>query len=267
MNNARNDVTYRLGLNKFADMTHEEYKRMLGYKKITTNNNIVFLDPANDVEVDWRTKGVVNQVKDQGQCGSCWAFSAVASMESHYAIQFGKLYSLSEQELVDCSGSFGNEGCNGGDMDAAFKYVEGMPLETEDAYPYEAYDDSCRADKSKGVAQVKSFNDVAQNDPAQLKAAIAQGPVSVAIEADQFVFQFYDGGILNDESCGTELDHGVVAVGYGSDNGQEYFIVRNSWGASWGDNGYIKIANDGKQGSPGICGIASQPTYPIMVQP
>lgn len=264
MNNARNDVTYSLGFNKFADLTHDEYKKRLGYKRITSRDNIQFLDATNADAIDWRDKGVINGIKDQGQCGSCWAFSAVGAMEPHYAIQFGQLLEFSEQQLVDCSGKFGNMGCNGGDMDAAFKYAQGAAMESEDKYPYEAADDSCRYDKSLGIAMVKQFVDVAPNNPAQLKAAIAQGPVAVAIEADTFVFQFYSGGILNDESCGTNLDHGVVAVGYGSENGQEYFIVRNSWGSGWGDSGYIKIANDGKQGSPGICGIASEPTYPIM---
>jgi cathepsin L len=184
-------------------------------------------------------------------------------MEGHYQIQFGKLFSLSEQQLVDCSQAQGNEGCNGGWMDSAFQYVEGIALEQEADYPYEAVDDTCRADKTKGVVKVDSFVDVAPNDPDQLKAAIAQGPVSVAIEADTFVFQFYSGGILNDEGCGTNLDHGVLAVGYGSEDGQEYFIVKNSWGAGWGDSGYLKIANDGKKDA-GICGIASQPSFPKM---
>jgi len=267
MNNARNDVTYRLGINKFADYTPSEYKRLLGYKKLTTNKNIQFLDVPNADTVNWVTAGKVNPVKDQGQCGSCWAFSAIGSIESHYAIEHGKLLSLSEQELVDCSYSpDGNQGCNGGDMDLAFQFAETSALESESDYPYEASDDKCRYDASKGLVKVQSFVDVAQNNQEQLKAAIAKGPVSVAIEADTFVFQFYSGGILNDEGCGTNLDHGVVAVGYGVENGQEYFLVRNSWGASWGDNGYIKIANDGKANSPGICGIASQPTYPITAQ-
>lgn len=264
MNNARNDVTYRLGLNKFADMTPEEFQKRLGFKKLSNNKNVQFLDVPNADSVNWVTAGKVNPVKDQGQCGSCWAFSAVGSIESHYAIEHGKLLSLSEQQLVDCTVTpDGNQGCNGGDMDLAFQYVEKSPLESESQYPYEAVDDTCRYSAKQGLVTVESYVDVAPNNPDQLKAAIAKGPVSVAIEADQFVFQFYDGGVLNDEGCGTELDHGVVAVGYGVENGQEYFLVRNSWGASWGENGYIKIANDGKQGSPGICGIASQPTYPI----
>lgn len=139
MNNARNDVTYRLGINKFSDLTPQEFKKKLGYKKLSNNKNVQFLDQPNADSVNWVTAGKVNPVKDQQQCGSCWAFSAVGSIESHYAIEHGKLLSLSEQQLVDCSGSpDGNQGCNGGDMDLAFQYVETNPLETESNYPYEA---------------------------------------------------------------------------------------------------------------------------------
>lgn len=265
MNNARNDVSYQIGINKFADWTPAEYKRLLGYKKqVRGTQNIKLLDTAIPDSVDWRAKGAVTPVKDQGQCGSCWSFSATGAMEGHYQIAHGNLLSFSEQQLVDCSQAQGNAGCNGGWMDSAFQYVQQTKIETEADYPYEAADDTCRADASKGKASVKSFVDVPSNDPDQLKAALAQGPVSVAIEADTFVFQFYSGGVFNDSSCGTNLDHGVLAVGYGSENGQEYFIVKNSWGAGWGDNGYIKIANNGLKGDAGICGIASQPSYPIM---
>jgi KDEL-tailed cysteine endopeptidase len=149
-------------------------------------------------------------------------------------------------------------------MDSAFQYVAKADLAQEGDYPYEGYDDTCRESSVKPVVGVASFVDVAPNDPDQLKAAIAKNPVSVAIEADTFVFQFYSGGVLNDAGCGTNLDHGVLAVGYGVEGGQEYFLVKNSWGAGWGDSGFIKIANDGQKGSAGICGIASQPSYPVM---
>lgn len=189
MNNARNDVTYRLGLNKFADYTPAEYQRMLGFKgQKFGQSNIKVLGAPSNAGIDWRQKGAVTPVKDQGQCGSCWAFSATGAMEGHLQIATNKLYSLSEQQLVDCSSAQGNEGCNGGWMDQAFQYAEGVPIEREEDYQYEAYDDSCRADPNKGVGKVTNFVDVTPNNADELKAALDKGPVSVAIEADTMVF-------------------------------------------------------------------------------
>jgi len=165
----------------------------------------------------------------------------------------GKLQSFSEQQLVDCSKQ--NNGCNGGLMDYAFRYIETAPLMLESAYPYKGKDGSCKYEQSKGVGKVKSYKDVSRDTSGKnLMAAVAKGPVSVAIEADQSVFQMYSHGVIT-KGCGTRLDHGVLAVGYGSDNGQDYFIVKNSWGPSWGDQGYVKIA-------PNQCGITYQPSYP-----
>ena len=205
------------GVNLFADWTPEEFKKILGYKKNHTQKveSVKLLNTdAVPASVDWRTKGAVTPVKNQGQCGSCWSFSVTGSMEGAHAIKTGKLVSLSEQQLVDCSKD--NSGCNGGDMDLAFKYTSTNPLETEAAYPYLAQDESCSYKKAQGVVSATTFHDVAANDNKQLKAAVALGPVSIAIEADQTVFQYYNGGILNSADCGTQLDHGVLIVGYGS---------------------------------------------------
>merc|ERR1711918_321022 len=151
----------------------------------------------------------------------------------------GKLESYSEQQLVDCSKQ--NNGCNGGLMDYAFKYIETAPLETESDYPYTGRNGVCQYESSKGVGKVASFSDVTSGSASQLKAALAKGPVSVAIEADKMAFQGYTGGVITGTACGTQLDHGVLAVGYGTEDGTDYFLVRNSWGSSWGESGYVKI--------------------------
>jgi C1A family cysteine protease len=260
--NSKNDNTFRVAANKFADWTPAEYRRMLAYKPLRGNVTPVVDTPVSiPTSIDWRTEGAVNPVKDQGQCGSCWAFSAVGAMESRIKVKTGTLPSLSEQQLVDCAGGiYENQGCNGGDMGTAMDYAHDKGMESEAVYPYTAMDGNCNYDSSKVIARPVSRANVTPNNAVALKTAIAAGPVSVAIEADTFVFQFYSGGILNSKACGTNLDHGVVAVGYGVDPSKgEYYIVRNSWGSSWGVKGYINIAVvDGA----GICGIQMEPVYP-----
>lgn len=261
MSNSQNDVTYQLGLNHFADWTEAEYKSLLGYKSQRVGiNKVEVLDASNATPVDWRTKGAVNGVKNQASCGSCWAFSAVAALEGAYAAQHGQLLNLSEQQLVDCSHEGENAGCNGGMMDDAFTYYKTSGAESETSYPYVGRDQTCKYDASKGLVKVVSYTDVPESDQDQLVAALQKAPVSVAIQADKLAFQFYKGGILDGTACGQELDHGVTAVGYGEEKGKGYFIVRNSWGASWGEKGYIKIAkNDSIKG--GVCGIALNASY------
>jgi C1A family cysteine protease len=259
--NSQNGQTSTVGINLFSDWTAEEMKKLNGFKpNKDAINNTVYHNPTNLADsIDWRTKGAVTPVKNQGQCGSCWSFSTTGAMEGAHFIKTGELVSLSEQNLVDCS--WLNHGCNGGSMDLAFMYTQKHPLETESDYPYTAKSGlfSCKYDKSKGVVSATSHVDVPKNSPEQLKAALMKGPVSVAIEADKPVFQQYTGGILTGSACGTQLDHGVLAVGYGSDNGQEYYIVKNSWSAAWGDNGYIKI---GIEDGAGVCGIQMSAAQP-----
>jgi len=255
--NSMNEETHTVGLNYMADWTHEEYKKLLGYKgtktlKVNQTAEVLSEEDINGV-VDWRTKGAVTKVKNQGSCGSCWAFSTTGSVEGAMAVAGKGLVSLSEQNLVDCSSK--NDACSGGLMDTAFEYIEKNPLMTEADYPYTASKGSCKYVASKGVGTVKAFKDVTVDSSTQLKAALNKGPVSIAIEADQFVFQMYTSGILTSKKCGTKLDHGVLAVGYGDD----YYIVKNSWGASWGDAGYLKI---GVAEGKGICGIQMDPSYP-----
>jgi len=264
---------YTLGVTEFTDLTRDEFRKThLGLRKGSKAfSGLPYLgrhqvsNTTVPKTVDWRKEGAVTPVKNQQQCGSCWAFSSTGSLEGAWKIASGNLVSLSEQQLVDCSGSFGNQGCNGGEMDDAFQYAETVGFCTEGSYPYTAVDGTCAASScTVGVPQggVTGFKDVTPGDYNALLDAVAQQPVSVAIEADQSVFQLYTGGVITGDSCGTNLDHGVLAVGYGTESGTDYWLVKNSWGASWGDSGYVKLQR-GQSGN-GECGIQMDPSYPVV---
>ena len=274
INNHNNEAalgkhTYTLKMNKFGDLSSAEFGRMFnGYnmtKMMKKTSASKFVAESKDVpdSVDWRTQGYVTPIKDQGQCGSCWAFSAVASLEGQHFKASGKLVSLSEQNLVDCSRKEGNQGCNGGLMDQAFTYIKkNKGIDTEASYPYKAVDGKCKFDAANVGATDNGFKDIESGNEDDLTNAIATvGPISVAIDASQSSFQFYSTGVYSDPNCSSsELDHGVTAVGYGVQNGQKYYIVKNSWAETWGDKGYILMARD----SNNMCGIATSASYPLV---
>jgi len=267
---AKGQKTYTLGINKFADMENSEFVQLFnGLKRMNTTStdratylspNVPFSPPTT---VDWRQHGYVTEVKDQKQCGSCWAFSATGSLEGQTFRKTGKLISLSEQNLVDCSTKYGNNGCEGGLMDLAFQYIkDNKGIDTEVSYPYEAKDDKCRFNANTVGATDTGYVDIPSMNEEKLMEAVATiGPVSVAIDAGHQSFQLYQSGIYNEPQCSEDnLDHGVLAIGYGTLNGQDYWLVKNSWGTSWGEQGFIMMSrNKNNQ-----CGIASMASYPLV---
>ena len=260
--------TYELEINHLADIkikTNHILKIRDGcYNCFEEEENKINIVPNS---VDWREHDVVTHVKNQGGCGSCWAFSTTGSVEGAYAIKHHKLYNISEQQLVDCSNNEGNHGCMGGLMDNGFQYIiDNNGICSEDEYPYNATDDMCQSDNCNNVLKITNYSDVQQNNEHILKMAVAKQPVSVAIQANISSFQLYKRGIYQDTECGNQLDHGVLIVGYGRDKlyDLDYWIVKNSWGVDWGDNGYINILRNYKDSDSGMCGIAMQPSLPIV---
>jgi len=260
--------TFEVGMNAHGDMTNEEFvAQMNGFKasKMLNENSHKYMKPSNfkiPDSVDWRTQGYVTPVKDQGQCGSCWAFSAVGSLEGQHFRASNKLVSLSEQNLVDCSRKQGNQGCDGGLMDQAFTYIKvNKGIDTEASYPYKAVDGKCEFKAANIGATDTGFTDIKSGSEEDLASALASiGPISVAIDASHTSFQLYKKGVYTEKQCSsTELDHGVLAVGYGTEDGKDYWIVKNSWGTSWGMEGYINMSR-----GTNMCGIATQASYPLV---
>jgi KDEL-tailed cysteine endopeptidase len=269
VHNLDHTQNFTMGVNQFTDLTPEEFKAQFvgGLKtEVGSYGCKTFTSSASGAPdtIDWRSKGAVTSVKDQGQCGSCWTFSSTGAVEGAWAISKGQLVDLAEQELVDCATGrdYGSHGCNGGQMEGAFKYIIENGQCSLSSYPYTAKDGTCQ--KCTAVAHMSSCSDVKPNDQVSLKGAVAQQPVSIAIEADTKYFQSYSSGILTSSDCGTNLDHGVLIAGYGDDNGQKYWLVKNSWGTTWGDKGYLKIARSDSTNDAGICGIAMDPSFPSV---
>ncbi|KAH7300707.1 hypothetical protein KP509_24G075500 [Ceratopteris richardii] len=277
--NSKEGSTFKLGLTRFADLTREEFmrSRRLGLKLPAHNlgslRRTLHLHPksASSVpavsdSVDWRVRGAVTEVKDQGMCGSCWAFSASGAIEGANALATGSLVSVSEEELVTCSSA---SGCDGGLMDDAFEWViNNGGIATEEAYPYRSYGGSSGAcnievEENYKTVTIDGFADVAPYSEQALMEAVSKQPVSVAIEASAMDLQLYAEGVYNG-TCSSDpydINHGVLVVGYGSEKGVDYWIVKNSWGLSWGEGGYVRMI---RNGSPfGICAIHSLSSYPV----
>merc|ERR1712002_861623 len=268
--------TYEVGENEFNDLSHAEFVNMMNglhYSESDRKANPIF-SPNNlqnlPEEVDWRPKGFVTPIKNQKMCGSCWAFSTTGSLEGATFNKTKKLVSLSEQNLVDCSMKEGNHGCFGGLMDFAFKYIkDNNGIDTEESYPYTAKTGKERLFKASTIgATLSSWTDIKKGSEVDLAAAVAVvGPISVGIDAGHRGFQMYRRGIYYEKQCSSvHLDHGVLAVGYGAkkhdDNGKKdkFWIVKNSWGTTWGDKGYINMAKDVKN----MCGIATAASFPVV---
>jgi len=274
-----------MALNEFAGMTEEEFvNTRMGIRepredyqgkgpmlpRVTyLRSDVSKADPPK--EMDWSLKGVVAPVKNQGSCGSCWAFSAVGALESAYAIKTGNLVQFSEQELVSCDNN--DFGCQGGLMDTAFDWIErnSAGLCTEQDYAYTSGSTSARGTcMSSSCAPVsgsipKGYVDIPPNESSLLAALAEHGPIAVAIEADQSVFQFYHSGVLTG-ACGTHLNHGVLLVGYGIDiqSGIPFWKVKNSWGNGWGETGYVRMQRGKRWPTGGECGIASKASFPVL---
>ena len=265
--NENNENSFMLEINKFTDINPSNMSYFI--KKNECVNCYTGNKESLPQSIDWRKKGAVTHVKNQLECGSCWAFSTTGSIEGALAIHnhniFNhKIYNLSEQQLVDCSRE--NKGCQGGIMDKAYEYVINNGICSEESYPYIGINQICRSTNCRKIGKITNYSDVVTNNEIILKRAVAQQPVSVAIQANLTTFRFYKGGVYTDHQCGNELDHGVLIIGYGNDkqSGLDYWLVKNSWSSSWGENGYIRILRNYAESPSGLCGIAIQPSFPIV---
>uniref|UniRef100_A0A3Q3XDJ3 Cathepsin S, ortholog2, tandem duplicate 1 n=1 Tax=Mola mola TaxID=94237 RepID=A0A3Q3XDJ3_MOLML len=256
--------TFELAMNHLGDMTIEEITDTFTGTVVPSDldrgtSNFVRVNKSLPSSLDWRDKGLVSKVKMQGSCGSCWAFSAVGALEGQLKKTTGVLKSLSPQNLVDCSVTYGNHGCNGGFMSNAFSYViKNHGIDSDATYPYRG---QCKYNPKYRAATCSNYGFLPKGDEYALKEAVAKiGPISVALDASRPKFVFYRHGVYRDHTCSHNVNHGVLVVGYGREQGHAYWLVKNSWGVSYGDEGYIKMARNRHN----QCGIALYACYPTM---
>ncbi|CAH0720283.1 unnamed protein product, partial [Brenthis ino] len=269
----RGEVSFRLGINKFSDMTLKQFARINGYRQTKRSMEDNFLEAtyikaANVMpprSVDWRELGAVTEVKNQELCAACWSFSATGALEGQHFRKHGHLESLSEQNLIDCSyNSFNNNGCDGGNVENAFAYVNFIGgIDTEQNYPYEANQNKCRYNSTDSEVGDVGISYIPKGNEAELMMAVATiGPIAVAIDANHESFKGYTSDVYYEKNCSSKrLNHAVLVVGYGRDERHgDYWLVKNSYGRDWGEDGYMRLArNRGNH-----CGVATDATYPLV---
>ena len=262
---ASNEVSYLTATNEFSDLTTVEFLDMMTVSTLNVSEikyDVTFIGAANvklPRAVDWRSQGAVTDVKNQGQCGSCWSFSVTGALEAQQYRKSRKLTSLSEQNLVDCSQK---NGCRGGWMNHAFEYIQHHGgIDTEDSYPYKGVEGKCAFNTKTIGARCKGFSNIPEGDERSLMNAVATvGPISIAVNVGSSFHQ-YHGGVYFEPRCNSKkLNHAILIVGYGSEGGHDYWLVKNSWGKTWGEGGYIKMARNRRNN----CGIASAASYPLV---
>ncbi|GFO03471.1 cathepsin-l [Plakobranchus ocellatus] len=264
-----NRSSYYMGINQFTDLRYQEIRETIGRRTKRDRFRYYCNEYTPDTRqvpayVDWREKGYVTPVKNQGKCGSCWAFSAIGALEGQWFANRGRLISLSEQQLIDCSKE--DNGCAGGGANTAYEYIlQAGGVDTDANYPYQAKNGTCHFDECEISASILTCTAVVPEESEEaLKIAVGNiGPIATTLTVAESKFEHYKGGVYDNPSCGSgydDVNHGVLVVGYGSQGGHDYWIVKNSWGASWGEDGYAKMSrNKGNQ-----CGIATTAVFPLV---